>query len=137
MNGRHRYVPSLLIIDSTLIYFHLQEDHAYDVTSPSNFEHFLGRLQSGGIKAEGSAPVDLVCTFVYMKSIDRLEFLNLTPTSYLPTSVPPGAELRGQLRGAHGREPGVQRAGPPVDGVGRVGGRRLGTHPDPAPGPDG
>lgn len=132
------------IIDSMSTSFHLQEDHSYDVTSPSNFEHFLGRLQSGGIKAEGGAPVDLVCTFVSMKSTGRLEILNRTPTTpptclltYRHPFLPTGAELRRQLRGAHGREPGVQRAGPPVDGVGRVRGRRLGTHPDPAPGADG
>lgn len=38
------------------------EDHAYDVTSTSHFEHFLGRLKSGG--TDGASPVDLVLSCV-------------------------------------------------------------------------
>lgn len=46
------------------------EEHAYDVTSPSNFEHFLGRLQQGG--KGGASPVDLVGTLF------RLLFLSFS-----------------------------------------------------------
>jgi hypothetical protein len=121
------------------------EDHTYDVTSPSNFDHFLERLRRGG--KDGASPVDLVrrqqqqgtaaVVVCARSSVDTASKHRMNAPEPNPKRRPTGAELRGQLWGAHGHQPGVQRAGHRVDGVGGVGGRCFRPHPDAAPGANG
>ena len=45
------------------------EEYTYDITTTSNFEHFLGRIQHGSI--DGHTQVDLVCMYVGLGWMDR------------------------------------------------------------------
>lgn len=110
------------------------EAHDEDVTKQASFEGLVRAISTGGV---GGGPVQLVLSAV--DNYAARSAINQVDGLCLPLPAPPEISMNlpvTQRMGHLTRLAGVQRPGPGLDGVRRVGERRVGPHSIYASGPN-